>query len=750
MRRQLGSIVVAILASSIAPLRAQAPATVDFERDVQPILRQNCIGCHGPSQQMNGFRLDRRSAVIRPGLQLVTPGNSASSRLYLRLIGSEFGTSMPPTGRLAAEEIAVLKAWIDQGARWPDALANEQALPPVDPRAVQMVEALRKGDRAIFDGFVAQDRALLNARGPEGSSPFMYAVIYSDGARLARLIALGADVKMRNDAGATALLWAVDDFEKTRVLVEHGADVNARSDDGRTPLILAAAHAGSAPIVKLLLERGANPNPNGGTGRDTTPLREAATAGDADIMRLLIDAGASIPAAGAGVLVQALSLDCAKCLELVADRLDPRAYNAALLNLAANDVDDAKYVLARATNVNLRDAHGRTPIILAASSDLLPLETVRLLVEREADLNARTDTGMTALDYARLHGSTPIVDLLVRAGAAAGVTASTPAVRVQPARSVEAAIGRSLPILQRAEANVMKITGCVTCHNGSLTAMTVGLARRAGLPVDSQMSGAQLAGTAAAFQSRVDLLLQNIDGGAGVNGLGYNLLSLHALGYESDRVTDAAARLLKAGQSAEGHWGGNTSTRPPHGASRINRTALAVQGLQLYAPMAMRAEYEKSVRLAAAWLANAKPYTAEERAFRLLGLAWAKADAAAIKGAVNDVVATQRSDGGWSDIPSLDSGPYATGMALVALHEAGIAPTGDVYRRGVAFLLQTQLVDGSWYAKSRSVPIQPYFDAQFPHGTDQWISAAATNWATMALVHASKGASPVTRARAAR
>ena len=73
-------------------------------------------------------------------------------------------------------------------------------------------------------------------------------------------------------------VFVEESLEKKRdYIVEHGADVNARSDDGRTPLILAAGHAGSTPIVKLLLERGANPNPNGGTGRDTTPLREAAT-----------------------------------------------------------------------------------------------------------------------------------------------------------------------------------------------------------------------------------------------------------------------------------------------------------------------------------------------------------------------------------------------------------------------------------------------------------------------------------------
>ncbi len=46
---------------------AQTPSRVDFRKDVQPLLRANCIGCHGPTQQMNGFRLDRRSAAMRGG-----------------------------------------------------------------------------------------------------------------------------------------------------------------------------------------------------------------------------------------------------------------------------------------------------------------------------------------------------------------------------------------------------------------------------------------------------------------------------------------------------------------------------------------------------------------------------------------------------------------------------------------------------------------------------------------------------------
>jgi hypothetical protein len=106
------------------------------------------------------------------------------------------------------------------------------------------------------------------------------------------------------------------------------------------------------------------------------------------------------------------------------------------------------------------------------------------------------------------------------------------------------------------------------------------------------------------------------------------------------------------------------------------------------------------------------------------------------KGA-RELIALQRTDGGWGQIPTLGSDAYATGQALTALAESGAVKPGDpAYEKGVRFLLGTQLEDGSWYIRSRAVPIQPYFDSEFPHGTDQFISAAATNWATMALAHA--------------
>jgi len=86
---------------------------------------------------------------------------------------------------------------------------------------------------------------------------------------------------------------------------------------------------------------------------------------------------------------------------------------------------------------------------------------------------------------------------------------------------------------------------------------------------------------------------------------------------------------------------------------------------------------------------------------------------------------------------SMESSVFATGKSLYALQTAGLPATDAAYQRAVRFLLSTQQEDGSWYVKSRAMGFQPYFDSGFPHGFDQWISAAGTNWATMALAQAS-------------
>jgi hypothetical protein len=91
----------------------------------------------------------------------------------------------------------------------------------------------------------------------------------------------------------------------------------------------------------------------------------------------------------------------------------------------------------------------------------------------------------------------------------------------------------------------------------------------------------------------------------------------------------------------------------------------------------------------------------------------------------------QRADGGWGQTKALASDAYATGQAVVALKAAGLSNA-----RGAEFLMKSQLADGSWHVQSRTQPLQPYFDSEFPHGADQFISAAASNWAAMALAGA--------------
>jgi mono/diheme cytochrome c family protein len=83
----------------------------------------------------------------------------------------------------------------------------------------------------------------------------------------------------------------------------------------------------------------------------------------------------------------------------------------------------------------------------------------------------------------------------------------------------------------------------------------------------------------------------------------------------------------------------------------------------------------------------------------------------------------------------LDSDAYATGQSLYALMEAARVSFGNlVVRRGIDFLLRTQLADGTWHVRRRAHPFQPPMDSGFPHGADGWISSAGTGWAVMALV----------------
>src|SRR5712692_4993684 len=177
---------VALLCVLAPPATAQSsklppPANIqiDFKCDVKPILQANCYSCHGPAQQLSGLRLDIKVPALRGGDSgvVITPGNSTQSKLIRRLAGSDLGLQMPPTGALSAEEIGILRAWIDQGAAWPDAKVEEAVPPekagPPDPRGEPLFQAIRERNMAAVQTILEKDKSLVNVRGLGGATPLM-------------------------------------------------------------------------------------------------------------------------------------------------------------------------------------------------------------------------------------------------------------------------------------------------------------------------------------------------------------------------------------------------------------------------------------------------------------------------------------------------------------------------------------------------------------------------------------------------
>src|SRR5580692_9316092 len=105
----------------VAPLPAPADREIEFIRDVSPILAR-CQSCHGATKEMGGLRLDSRTSALTGGNsgKVIVIGHSAESKL-IHLVAGAGKMIMPPLGEpLKTEDVAALRAWIDQGAAWPD------------------------------------------------------------------------------------------------------------------------------------------------------------------------------------------------------------------------------------------------------------------------------------------------------------------------------------------------------------------------------------------------------------------------------------------------------------------------------------------------------------------------------------------------------------------------------------------------------------------------------------------------------
>src|SRR5689334_24176350 len=94
-------------------LRAQDPKPgPDFAREIQPIFEKSCYSCHGPKVQSASLRLDSKQSATAT---IIVPGKSADSERYKRVAGIGDQARMPMGGKLAPNQIALIKAWIDNG-----------------------------------------------------------------------------------------------------------------------------------------------------------------------------------------------------------------------------------------------------------------------------------------------------------------------------------------------------------------------------------------------------------------------------------------------------------------------------------------------------------------------------------------------------------------------------------------------------------------------------------------------------------
>jgi hypothetical protein len=309
----------------------------------------------------------------------------------------------------------------------------------------------------------------------------------------------------------------------------------------------------------------------------------------------------------------------------------------------------------------------------------------------------------------------------------AAVSAVTP-------EGMQKAVDRALPLLLKgAEGHAAKRT-CFACHNQGIPLLALTTARARGFAVRQEDLKKQVEFIARFLEGNREHYQKGRGQGGAADTAGYALFALDLGGWKADATTEAVVEYLLQWNQNLDHWR-TSGHRPPSEASDFSVSYLALRALHRWGTPAQQDRIAKRVDTVRAWLLKTRARDTEDRVFRLWALREVGAEDYDLQAAVRELTRSQRPDGGWSQTDQMDSDAYATGTALVALHQAGGLAVGDpVYRRGVAYLLKAQQGDGSWLVHTRSRPFQTYFESGFPHGKDQFISMAASGWATTALV----------------
>ena len=203
-------------------------------------------------------------------------------------------------------------------------------------------------------------------------------------------LAAGMNPNTRYEANTTVLMKAaaIGRADLVALLIDKGANVNGTDHFGRSALTFAIQDGAHTDIVRLLLKNGADPNVKLNDGR--TPL--LFTVDSPDIVRALLEKGAD---------VNVRNLDTGE--------------TPLMLAVLAGDIESLKAILGKKSDVNAKDNRGVTALMFAANNNKTAI--AKLLLEKGADVNARTNDGDTALRMAQRQRFSKMIKLLKNAGA---------------------------------------------------------------------------------------------------------------------------------------------------------------------------------------------------------------------------------------------------------------------------------------------------------------------------------------------
>jgi ankyrin repeat protein len=280
---------------------------------------------------------------------------------------------------------------------------------------------------------------------------------------------------------------------------------------------------------------------------------------------------------------------------------------------------------------------------------------------------------------------------------------------------------------------------CVSCHQQLLPALAFQAAREHGIKFD-EVAARRQSERAFSLYANLDRAIEYTHIVDPAMDTGFTLLASSVSGVPPSLTTAVYARRIASFQESDGHWR-TIDVRPPQSYSPLTATTVSLRALQLYSHKSLEADTKRRVERARQWLESVSAKTNEERSQQLLGAMWAGSTLEVRSKLAKELLEMQRPDGGWNSLNSLESDAYSTGLALVALADAGqVSPHDSRWQKGIDYLLASQKTDGSWHVVSRMHPpaqvSPPYLETGYPYGHDQFISSMGACYAVMALARA--------------